>query len=55
VNIRPLIGPIRPDENVQREYTGFLGYYFQHNEDPVRQAAFEARLARIQERDSGTR
>jgi hypothetical protein len=44
-----------PDEKVQREYTGFSGYYFQHNEDPVRQAVFEARLDRIKERDSGTR
>jgi len=49
------MGPRRPDEKVEWEDTGLSGYYFQHNEDPVRQAAFEARLDRIQERDSGTR
>ena len=33
-----------PVEKVRSEYASFQSYYFQHNDDPVRTAAFEARL-----------
>jgi len=34
-----------PREKVEREYVQFRGYYFDHNDDPTREASFEARLA----------
>jgi hypothetical protein len=33
-----------PEEKVRSEYASFQSYYFQHNDDPARNAAFEARL-----------
>jgi len=35
-----------PVEKVRSEYASFQSYYFQHNDDPARAAAFEARLER---------
>jgi hypothetical protein len=35
-----------PVEKVRGEYASFQSYYFHHNDDPVRNAAFEARLER---------
>ncbi len=35
-----------PDSKVSREYATFQSYWFDHNEDPERQAAFEQRLNR---------
>jgi hypothetical protein len=35
-----------PVEKVRSEYKSFQSYYFQHNDDPARNAAFEARLER---------
>ncbi len=33
-----------PEEKVRSEYASFQSYYFRHNDDPARTAAFEARL-----------
>jgi arabinofuranosyltransferase len=34
-----------PLSEVEREYATFRGYWFDHNDDPLRAAAFEARIA----------
>jgi len=34
----------KPKEQVRSDYAKFTGFYFAHNDDPARKAAFEAAL-----------
>ena len=43
--IRPAVEKHIGDDKIASEYASFRSFYFEHNADPVREAAFEKRLS----------